>query len=142
MPVLQSAALHSAWSLGRDVRVKLLAAMLVVFAHGAFADAGQLKGQLRCGWFENPTPANAWFTDREGEWLVAVQGGHQAQGDWPRFPPWRWVRTNGHYGYGCACMRVLTDPSGFSITKILTSSSRSLATCRKDTTLREPTPGK
>ena len=121
MPVLQSAALHSAWSLGRDVRVKLLAGMLVVFDHGA--------------------PANAWFTDREGEWLVAVQGGHQAQGDWPRFPPWRWVRTNGHYGYGCACMRVLTDPSGFSITKILTSSSRSLATCRKDTTLREPTPG-
>jgi hypothetical protein len=109
-------------------------------AQTALADAGPPEGRWRCGWFENPTPANAWFTDREGEWLIAVQGGHQAQGDWPSFPPWRWVRTNGYYGYGCACMRVLTDPGVFLVTKILSGSSRSLAHCRKDTALKEPKP--
>jgi hypothetical protein len=93
---------------------------------------------VRCGWFENPTPANAWFTDRDGEWLIGVQGGHQAQGDWPRFPAWRWVRTNGRYGYGCACLRVLTEPSAFLITKIVSGSSRSLALCRRDAALKEP----
>ncbi|HRB21197.1 MAG TPA: DUF4087 domain-containing protein [Nitrosomonas sp.] len=38
-----------------------------------------------CGWFDNPTPANAWLTDHHGEWTIAVQGGYQAEGDWPSF---------------------------------------------------------
>lgn len=42
--------------------------------------------KVRCGWFENPTPANAWLTDRDGDWIIPVQGGHQANGDWPAFP--------------------------------------------------------
>lgn len=127
----------------RDMCVELLATLLVLcaWAQPASADASLAQGQLRCGWFENPTPANAWLTDRQGAWQIGVQGGHQAQGDWPSFEPWRWVRTNGHYGYGCACMRVLTDPSMLAVTRILSSSSRSLATCRKDAALKEPTPG-
>lgn len=141
MPASSSAVIPSARCLGRDLRVSLLVVLLMAWTQSVLADAGPPKGQLRCGWFENPTPANAWFTDRDGEWLVGVQGGHQAHGDWPRFPSWRWVRTNGHYGYGCACIRALTDPSSFTITKILTSYSRSLATCRKDATLQEPAPG-
>lgn len=141
MPALPLILVRSACSLGGNMRLVLLLICAMVGGQTAFADAGPPMGQLRCGWFENPTPANAWLTDREGEWLIAGQGGHQAQGGWPSFPPWRWVRTNGHYGYGCACMRVLTNPSDFSVTKILWSSPRSLASCRKDTTLREPTLG-
>jgi Protein of unknown function (DUF4087) len=137
-PALPSIFVRSACSLGGKMRLGLLLICAMVGAQTSLADAGPPKGQWRCGWFENPTPANAWFTDREGEWLIGVQGGHQAQGDWPSFPPWRWVRTNGHYGYGCACMRMLTDPSRFTVTKILTGSSRSLSTCRKDATLKEP----
>lgn len=98
-------------------------------------------GQLRCGWFENPTPANAWLTDRDGEWTIGVQGGHQAEGDWPRFAPYRWVRTNGNYGYGCACLRVVTDAKDRSVTRILARSSRPLAACRSDRALKEPKPG-
>lgn len=105
------------------------------------APAAPLGPQLRCGWFENPTPANAWLTDRDGEWTLAVQGGHQAEGDWPAFRRSRWVRTNGHYGYGCACMKVLTDPGSHDVTRILSSASRSLASCRKDRALKEPRPG-
>jgi hypothetical protein len=107
----------------------------------AGAAVGPASPQLRCGWFENPTPGNAWLIDREGEWVVSLQGWHQAVGDWPTFKSWRWVRTNGNYGYGCTCMRVLIDPNSFTITKILSSSSRSLATCRRDGALKEPTPG-
>ena len=141
MLALPSFPAHCARSLCSYVCLGLSLIFSIAVGQTALADAGPPMGQLRCGWFENPTPANAWLTDREGEWLIAGQGGHQAQGGWPSFPPWRWVRTNGHYGYGCACMRVLTNPSDFSVTKILWSSPRSLASCRKDTTLREPTLG-
>src|SRR5215813_5295508 len=69
------------------------------------------KSEVRCGWFSNPTPANASLFDREGEWIIGVQGGYQAEGDWPSFSPKQWVETNGHYGYGCACLRVKVDRS-------------------------------
>ena len=98
----------------------------------------KVAGELLCGWFDNPTPANAWLIDRQGEWLIGVQGGHQASGDWPRFRSSRWVRRNGHYGHGCACLRVLTDASTHTVTTILSSWSRPLAICRSDSTLTEP----
>ena len=59
------------------------------------------KAELRCGWFSNPTPANASLYDRDDEWIISVQGGHEAEGDWPSFSPKQWVETNVHYGYGC-----------------------------------------
>jgi hypothetical protein len=124
--------------------VALLACCGAIIAWAApppAAGPAKAQTQLRCGWFENPTPANAWFIDREGDWVISLQGLHQAEGAWPTFKPWRWVRTNGNYGYGCTCMRVLTDPSTFTITRIVSSSSRSLATCRNDPALVEPTPG-
>jgi hypothetical protein len=120
------------------MRLKLF---LVVMSSCFWANpvgAGAEPKQLRCGWFENPTPGNAWFTDRDGEWLVGIQGGYQAQGNWPNFKPSRWVGTNRHYGYGCACMRVQTDPDNQSVVKIFSASSRDLDTCRKDAALKEP----
>lgn len=125
------------------MRLTHLALALTAYCSAATAVAGggSAPAQLRCGWFENPTPANAWLIDREGEWVISLQGWHSAEGDWPSFKPWRWVSTNGHYGYGCTCMRVLTDPDTFTVTRILSSSSRSLDTCRKDAALKEPTAG-
>ena len=72
--------------------------------------AGPLE--TRCGWFQNPTPANIWLDDRDGEWIIGVQGGYQVESDWewPAFKKGQWVETNGHYGYGCACLRVRVDP--------------------------------
>ena len=108
-------------------------------ATGATADApGQPPTVLRCGWFENPTPGNAWLTDRDGQWLIGVQGGHQAEGDWPRFTSARWVRTNGHYGYGCACLKVVADEVSHEVQRIVSAGSRTLRTCRRDKTLVEP----
>lgn len=93
---------------------------------------------MRCGWFENPTPGNAWLTDRDGQWLIGVQGGPQAEGDWPSFKPWRWVATNGHYGHGCACLRVVADNADKTVLQIVSASSRPLHMCRRDKALHQP----
>ena len=90
---------------------------------------------MRCGWFSNPTPANASLFDREGEWIIGVQGGHQAEGDWPSFSPKQWVETNGHYGYGCACLRVSVDRSEKQVVVIESAQARALSTCRRDPAL-------
>ncbi|WEN16922.1 DUF4087 domain-containing protein [Rhodanobacter sp. AS-Z3] len=94
--------------------------------------------QQRCGWFENPTPGNATLTDRDGEWEIASQGGHQADGDWPEFTDAQWVETNGHYGYGCACLSVRSDPQTHAILSIAKATARPLAICRRDQSLHEP----
>jgi Protein of unknown function (DUF4087) len=101
------------------------------------------KPETRCGWFENPTPANAWLVDRDGEWIIGIQGGYQAEGDWPTFSKSRWVRTNNNYGYGCACMRVEVNPAEKEIVTILSSYSKPLSSCRNDKWLkaREPHDG-
>jgi hypothetical protein len=115
--------------------------MCTVFAAvlTASATANPLPmSQLRCGWFVNPTPANAWLIDRDGEWTIGVQGGPQAEGDWPLFKPYRWVRTSGNYGYGCACLRVVADPATQVVAQIISSASRPLCQCRADRALTEP----
>ncbi|HWS55442.1 MAG TPA: DUF4087 domain-containing protein [Pyrinomonadaceae bacterium] len=92
--------------------------------------------ETRCGWFENPTPANASLLDRDGEWVVGMQGGHQAEGDWPHFGPKQWVETNGHYGYGCACLRLRADPESGRVLEIESSRARPLSACRRDRALK------
>ena len=112
---------------------------LVAFAgaksgtHGADASA---RAETRCGWFDNPTPANASLHDREGEWVIGVQGGHQAEGDWPEFGPKQWVETNGHYGYGCACMRLRVNRETHEVLAIESARARPLSACRRDRALK------
>ena len=64
--------------------------------------------ERRCGWLDNPTPGNFSLRDRGGEWVLGVQGGHEAHGfdSMPDITTAGWVETNGHYGYGCACLTV------------------------------------
>ncbi|HJT66534.1 MAG TPA: DUF4087 domain-containing protein [Pyrinomonadaceae bacterium] len=95
------------------------------------------KAETRCGWFSNPTPANASLYDRDDEWIIAVQGGYQAEGDWPNFSPKQWVETNVHYGYGCACLRVQVDHSNKRVIKIESARARPLSLCRRDRALRK-----
>ncbi|HEY3579992.1 MAG TPA: DUF4087 domain-containing protein [Pyrinomonadaceae bacterium] len=95
------------------------------------------KAEMRCGWFSNPTPANASLYDRDDEWIISVQGGYQAEGDWPEFSPKQWVETNVHYGYGCACLSVQVDHSNNRVIKIESARARPLSTCRRDRALRK-----
>ena len=113
-----------------------LAAVLLAGRPGAHGAAGAVKAETRCGWFSNPTPANASLHDRDDEWIVGVQGGHQAEGDWPEFGPKQWVETNVHYGYGCACLTVEVDRESHKVLKITSARARALSTCRRDKALK------
>jgi hypothetical protein len=75
------------------------------------AGASSATFERRCGWVDNPTPANWWLVDRDGEWEVGIQGGYQAEGEMPDFGA-NWVATNaGFHGYGCACVSAIVDPA-------------------------------
>ncbi len=98
-----------------------------------------LQSETRCGWFSNPTPGNIWLNDRDGEWIIGIQGGYQTEGDWdwPKFKKGQWVRTNaGSYGYGCACLQVRVDKETNRVLEIKGARPRPLAACRKEPSLK------
>lgn len=91
--------------------------------------------ETRCGWLQNPTPANWWLTDRDGSWTISAQGGYQARGmdNIPDRSRGQYVITNaGSYGYSCACLRVTTDRNRMRITNIQSGEQLPLKTCRQD----------
>jgi hypothetical protein len=92
---------------------------------------------MRCGWLDNPSPGNASLFDKDGEWAIGVQGGHQANGDWPpAFGPGQWIRRGpGDYGYGCACLTVDVDVQDKTILNISSGKARPLAACRRDSAI-------
>ncbi len=95
--------------------------------------------QTRCGWYSNPTPGNHWLTDADGEWIIGVQGGHQAVGDYPpEFGRSQWIATNGYYGYGCACLSVKVDKKERLILEIADGKARALSVCQNDPKLKNP----
>ncbi|WP_211874539.1 DUF4087 domain-containing protein [Plastoroseomonas arctica] len=96
--------------------------------------------ERRCGWYQNPTPGNHWLVDRDGTWTMMAQGGHEARGMnlMPDFTTRDWVRTNGYYGYGCACIAVDVDRKSMLVTRILAVEQLPLARCRQDSALPRP----
>ena len=118
----------------------LLAVAWVALVTNADARAANLRTafELRCGWFSNPTPGNAWLDDKDGRWIIGTQGGHQANGDWPQFKPAEWVRTNIDYGYGCACLRLRVDHATFEVLDVRNAQAQPLSACRADRALEEP----
>lgn len=115
----------------------------VVFANGRqSAQTVETKDapfETRCGWFSNPTPANMWLEDKDGEWLIGAQGGYQVEGDWdaPDFKPGQWVETNVHYGYGCACFDLKVNKETHRVVEIKSSRALPLSKCRQDRALRK-----
>ena len=43
-----------------------------------------------------------------------------------------WVETNGHYGYGCACMTVSVDRRSGRVTRLYSATPVPLRQCRAD----------
>jgi hypothetical protein len=111
---------------------------IVLAVSEAPAQESSAKTQTRCGWFDNPTPGNASLFDRDGEWVIGIQGGHQADGDWPEFSDAQWIDTNGHHGHGCACLDVVVSASTHEVMRITTAHVKALAVCRRDHALKEP----
>ncbi|MEG4518900.1 DUF4087 domain-containing protein [Microcoleus sp. AT9b-C5] len=93
--------------------------------------------ETRCGWLHNPTPRNWYLVDKDGRWIISRQGGYEAKGMDDNLPTneKEYVKTNGYYGYGCACMDVVTDKERSRISEIRGGESLPLSTCREDPTL-------
>ena len=108
------------------------------FAGSLWAAETAPKTKTLCGWFQNPTPGNVWLQDRNAEWVVGIQGGHQAQGDWPEFSDSQWVKTNRSYGYGCACIRGVVNDATHEVISIADARAKPLDVCRKDNALKKP----
>jgi|GEM_PF-2956226 len=94
----------------------------------------------RCGWLHNPTPANWWLVDRDGQWVLGTQGREPVSGmdEMPDMSEGEWVETNGHYGYGCACMDMVVDPASGDVLRISKAAPKPLAQCRSDRKLPSP----
>jgi hypothetical protein len=100
------------------------------FAH---ADNSLKISELRCGWFDNPSPGNAELTDAAGVWLIAQQGEYRAEGPWPKFSAGQWIQTGaGSYGYGCVCIFGKFDPETRRVSVIEKTVSKPAKICRTD----------
>ncbi|NML06718.1 DUF4087 domain-containing protein [Sphingomonas sp. G-3-2-10] len=123
------------------IRAALLLSLVIPLGAAA-PEPLAAKPEKRCGWLENPTPANWWLLDRDGQWIIGSQGGHQARGmeNIPNMAGRNWIVTNGtSYGRGCACMTVEVNRRESRITRISAVKQLPLATCRADRTLPKPT---
>lgn len=99
-----------------------------------------LAAETRCGWIQNPTPANWWLDDAENTWTIMTQGSDDEPEGMDLIPDISehdYVRTNGNYGYACACMSVETDGKEH-ITRILSFRQLKLAKCRNGKALKFP----
>lgn len=125
----------------RLITVGLLLLISVGYVNGGRVQPAEFEAtqlERRCGWFSNPTPGNISLYDRDGEWIIGVQGGYQVEGDWdwPDFKPGQWVRTNVNYGYGCACMQLRVNKETERVLEIKGSTARPLSACRRDSSLK------
>jgi len=113
---------------------------LLAIAATMLVAAPAMAREKRCGVLVNPTPANWWLTDRDGEWTIGVQGGYQAEG-MENMPEALfdkgWVRTNGYYGHRCACLTVDSQRSTMRILRIHGSEALSMRKCTADKALQK-----
>jgi hypothetical protein len=130
-------SMHRHPNIAAPLRTALCTALCgTLWIGSALARESVPKPATRCGWFVNSTPGNAWLIDRDGEWTIGIQGGHQADGDWPEFRDAEWVVTNsGYHGYGCACLKLVADPHTQEVARIVSARTRPLQACRQDAAL-------
>ena len=95
--------------------------------------------ETRCGWLENPTPANWWLTDKDGSWTLMTQGEDYREHVMDNLPPFdeaQFVATNGNYGYGCACLSVDVDKANERIMSVYSGKIIPLSRCENDSSLK------
>lgn len=93
-----------------------------------------------CGWLHNPSPGHGWLTDRDGDWLLSVQGRDAVPGmeKLPEFGPHAWGRTDGSYGQGCACMVMERGARVGDVRRLVSTEILPLSRCRGDRSLPRP----
>jgi hypothetical protein len=125
-------------STGRAPRRIGSAAVAIVLALSACLRPA--RAEERCGWLENPTPGNWWLKNSLGLWIISAQGGPYTE-DAKKLPeptPERFVATNGHYGYSCACVSGIFDDHAQLVTRLDATRVLALSVCHDDKTLPGP----
>lgn len=116
--------------------VPLAVSAAAALALGAMPATAQAPVQKRCGWLVNPTPANWYFFDRDGRWVLGEQGGYQISlADLKRLPedvPGTFVADSRGYGYNCVCLNMRVDQKAARVTRIASGSALPLKRCRTD----------
>ncbi|MFH4594783.1 DUF4087 domain-containing protein [Vibrio alginolyticus] len=114
---------------------------------GMFSALAATAEETRCGWLENPSPANMWLIDRDGSWDISVQGTSNALDDKSMELLYQataneneFVRTNRDYGFSCACLTVDVDEEQNSITTIYKSKQLPLKQCLEDISITKDIP--
>ncbi|AGV16700.1 DUF4087 domain-containing protein [Vibrio alginolyticus] len=114
---------------------------------GMFSALAATAEETRCGWLENPSPANMWLIDRDGSWDISVQGTSNALDDKSMELLYQataneneFVRTNRNYGFSCACLTVDVDEEQNSITTIYKSKQLPLKQCLEDISITKDIP--
>ncbi|WP_421029727.1 DUF4087 domain-containing protein [Paraburkholderia kururiensis] len=95
----------------------------------------------RCGWLQNPTPANWWLDDKDGSWTLSVMGGRPVPGfdDLPDTTTHDWVVTNaGGHGHGCACIDMEVGKGTGDVVRIYSAKALPLKRCKADRSLPRP----
>lgn len=108
--------------------------VLVLLAVPAHA-MEQAKSETRCGWLDNPTPANFFLNDKDRSWTISVQGGDQAEGmDFiSDFPEDQFVNNGpGSYGYGCGCLTASFSEEEERVVSISSFEQKKLKDCLAD----------
>lgn len=113
------------------------------------------NAEYRCGWLDNPAAGEYQFTDKSASWTIRSRRGYQLPANSLKNLPEplesEYVRSNGRFGYSCACLSVTTDASSKRITSILHKGKQVLLKrCledktivgRQSITLRFPKPAK
>lgn len=95
-----------------------------------------MSAEKRCGWLENPTPANLWLIDNDSEWTLSVQGrgfiNEKSMANMPFIDQKEFVRTNGNYGFSCVCLNVKTNKEKSEILEIYGGEQLLLKKCLED----------
>ena len=117
----------------------LIKFIVIWLLSGSLEVSGQVrKFETRCGWMDNPTPANYSLYDKDREWIISVQGGYHVEDfSAPDFGK-QWIDYFGRsYGYGCACFQMTVDKENSHALEIRKSYVKPLSVCRKDKALRK-----
>ena len=95
-----------------------------------------MSAEKRCGWLENPTPANLWLIDSESEWTLSIQGkgfiNEDSMEKMPAIDENEFVRTNGNYGFSCVCLNVKTNKERSEILEVYGGEQLLLKKCLED----------
>src|SRR5690606_12401281 len=99
--------------------------------------------ERRCGWYSNPTPGNLMLTDTDGIWWIQMQGKPDPVGisEAPAIDEKQFVENKlpgSGYGYGCACMTVVTNAQQHRIIEVVSGGTIPLRRCRVDQFMPDP----